>query len=228
MQSKGASVRKRAQIATANRTMFLWVAGVSIVLGFAVVGIIFLSQMLIFNEKVLIEKGKTISTLNANIKAVDVLKDSIKKLDANQALIDSKANADDQAIQVILDALPSEANSNAFGASLQNKLLSRIDGLTLDSLQVDPVVGVESLSSDGSTTIETGSSLNQITFTFSVSGSETALIQVLHNLEASIRTIEITSLKIESQGDIQTMTVKGVTFYEPAVIVELQDKVVKQ
>lgn len=227
MQPKTASVRKRAQIALANRTMFLWVAGVSVVFGFASVGAIFLSQMLFFNERVLSEKSKTVSTINANIKAVDALETNVKELDANQALIDSKANASDQAIQVILDALPSDANSSAFGASLQTKLLSGIDGLTLNSLQVDPVVGVESLGGSDQVLDGSASANNEITFSFAVSGSEAALKQVLHNLEVSIRTIDVLSLKIESQGDSQLMTVKGRTFFEPEMTVELKDKVVK-
>ena len=33
MQPKGKAIRKRTQIATANRIMFLWVAGVSVVFG---------------------------------------------------------------------------------------------------------------------------------------------------------------------------------------------------
>ena len=50
MQPKGVAIRKRTQIAMANRAMFLWVAGVSVVFGFALVGSIFLNQMLLFNE----------------------------------------------------------------------------------------------------------------------------------------------------------------------------------
>ncbi len=227
MQPKGASVRKRAQIAMANRMMFLWVAGVSVVFGFAAVGALFLGQMLIFNERVLIEKGKTISNLNSNIKSVKQLETNVKTLDANQALIDSKANADDQAIQAILDALPSDANSNAFGSSLQNKILSGIPGLSINSLQVDPVAGVESLGSNGLVIDGKSSSANQINFSFSVIGDEAALKQVLHNIEVSIRPIEVLSLRIESQGGSQTMSIKGRTFFEPAIKVELTNKVVK-
>lgn len=227
MQPKNASTRKRAQIASANRMMFLWIAGVSVVFGFASVGAIFLSQMLFFNERVLTEKSKTVSTINANIKLIDDLEANIKKLDANQALIDVKANADDQPIQVILDALPSEANSNAFGASLQNKLLAGVNGLTLNSLQVDPVVGIESLGGSGLVLDGKSSTNNEISFTFSVSGDENALKQVLHNLEISIRTIDVISVKIDSQGTSQSMTVKGRAFYEPEMTVELKEKVIK-
>jgi len=230
MQSKGAAIRKRTQIAMANRVMFLWVAGVSVIFGVALVGTIFLTQMLLFNEKVLSEKNKTVATLTADNNNIQELESQIRVLDTNQALIDSKASSDDQAIQVILDALPSDANSLALGASIQNKLLAGIRGLTLNSLQVDPVIGVESLASDTSVqdaSIGSVASSSEITFRFSVSGDDDALKQVLLNLEKSIRTIDVISLKIEGQGSTSVMSVQARAFYEPVRVVQLRDKTVR-
>ena len=150
MATKDAAIRKRTQIAKANRTMFVWVAAVSVVFGFALVGSIFLAQKIFFNEKVLTEKDKTISVLNKDNSNVSELESQVRVLDTNQALATAKAKPTDQTIQVILDALPSEANSLALGASLQNVLLNGVSGLSLQSLQVDPVAGVESLSTDSS------------------------------------------------------------------------------
>lgn len=231
MQQKGAALRKRTQIAMANRVMFLWVAGVSVLFGFALVGSIFLTQKLLFNERVLNEKDRTVAILKANNGNIKGLEDQIRVLDTNQALIDAKAASDDQAVQVILDALPSDANSLALGASIQNKLLAGIPGLTLNSLQVDPVIGVESLS--GESSVENASvskssvSQNEITFRFSVVGDDTALKQVLRNLELSIRTIDVLSLKIEGQGSTSVLSVQARAFYEPARVVQLKDKTVK-
>jgi len=229
MQSKVVALRKRTQIAKSNKVMFLWVAGVSALLGFAVVVSIFLVQMFLFNERVIQEKDKTIAILNSNNNNVQELESQVRALDANQALIDSKARDEDQAIQVILDALPSEANSLALGASLQNKLLSDIPGLTLNKLQVNPVVGVESLTSNSVVDNSSSSSLSQgeITFNFTISGDENALQQALHNLEISIRTIDIISLKIENQGSTRSLSVQARAFYEPARVVQLKDKTVK-
>ncbi len=231
MAAKDVAMRKRAQIAKANRTMFIWVAIISVVVGFALVGSIFLAQKLFFNEKVLAEKDKTIATLKTDNNNVSALEAQVRVLDTNQALIDAKAKPTDQALQVILDALPSDANSLALGASLQNKLLSGIDGLTLVSLQVDPVVGVETSATDPTVqnvapTATTGDQ-NQITFRFSVKGSDASLKEALTRLERSIRAIDILSLKIESQGSARLMTVEARAFYEPARTVTLKDKVIK-
>jgi hypothetical protein len=229
MQPNNAAFRKRSQIAKANRTMFLWIAAGSAIVGCALVVSFFLAQKLFFNEKVLAEKEKTISILKANNAVVPDLETQVRVLDTNTALASVKASADDQVVRVILDALPSDANSLALGASLQNKLLAGIPGLTIESLQVDPVIGVESLSDSTSTqdaSASTGTQ-NQITFQFSVSGSQDALKKVLTNLERSIRAIDIISLRVESQGSTQLMTVQARAFYEPARTIQLQDKVVK-
>lgn len=226
---KETALRKRTQISKTNRMMLLWIAAASVIVGSALVVSYFLAQKLFFNEKVLSEKEKTVATLQANNSVVSALKDQVRVLDANAALAKVKANPDDQALQVILDALPADANSLALGASLQNKLLAGIPGLSLESLQVDPVVGVE-VSGDAAVqdaSLSDSVSSNQITFQFSVIGDQAALKQVLNNLERSIRAIDITSLRIENQGSQQLMSVQGRAFYEPAKTVELHDKAVK-
>lgn len=228
------AVRKRAQIAKESRTMFVWVAVASVLVGFAVVASIFLARMLLFNEKVLQVKQQTIANLQTDNDAITPLENKVRALDANEALISAKANSSDETLQVVLDALPSTANSLALGSSLQNKLLN-ISGVTLDSLQVDPVSGVET-SSDASTANTTSttsdnsiSDSNTITFTFSVTGSDSDLQKVLSNLEKSIRTIDVVSVKIESQsGGQETMTIQALAFYEPTKTLKLTNEVVTQ
>ena len=227
-EKNSAAIRKRAQINKANRTMFLWIAVSSAIIGSAVVVAIFLGQQLFYNEKILAEKATTIQTLEANSEVIPELETEIRILDTNEALATSKANDDDQTVQVILDALPSDANSLALGASLQTKLLTGVEGLRIESLQVDPVVGVESTGDLAVVDAGLGSSDYQINFQFSVSGDQQALRQVLENLERSIRLIAIQVLRIESQSSTQLMTVQARAFYEPAKTLELTDKVVQQ
>jgi len=223
-----AAIRKRAQINKANRTMFLWIAISSAIVGSAVVVAFFLGQQLFYNEKILAEKTTTIQTLEANSAVIPELETEIRILDTNEALATSKVNDDDQTVQVILDALPSDANSLALGASLQTKLLTGVEGLRIESLQVDPVVGVESGGDFAVIDAGLASSDYQINFQFSVSGDQAALRKVLENLERSIRLIDIQVLRIESQSSNQLMTVQARAFYEPAKILELTDKVVQQ
>ncbi|HEU5121808.1 MAG TPA: hypothetical protein VFT59_03100 [Candidatus Saccharimonadales bacterium] len=230
--AEGAAIRKRQQIAKANRMMFLWVAGVSALVGIAIVASIFLLQKAWFNEKVLAEKGKTAAVLTENNRVIDDLKDEIRVLNTNEALRSSMAPGESQPIQVVLDALPSDANSSALGSSLQEKFLNG-SGLTIESLNVDPVQGVESQDSenvqDASESSE-GAGTNEITFRFAVStdvNNASAFKDLLQRLERSIRAIDITMLSIETQGARLILTVDGRAFYEPAKTVELKDKTVR-
>lgn len=224
MEDKEAALRKRTQISRANRTMFLWVAGASVVVGGALVSAIFMFQVLLFNERVLVEKGNTVSTLQANNKNIAELQSQVRALDANSSLASVKASPEDQTLQVVLDALPSDANSLALGASLQNKLLAGISGLTITSLRVTPVYGVETNSALSSGD-ESGE--GEIVFQFSVSGNEDSLRSVLDNLERSIRTIHVDHVRIESQGSARVLDVQARAFYEPARVVELRNKTVR-
>lgn len=232
MQQKNVAFRKRNQIQKANRTMFIWVTVISAFFGTALVVMSFLIQILMFNEKILKIKSDTISTLDQNIKNISELEAQVRLIDTNEALAKLKAKPEDQAVQVILDALPSEANSPALGSSLQNKLLAGIPGLSPDlPISVEPVSGVENLIGDGNvvSAVETekvGS--NTISFSFTATGNNDALRAVLQNLEKSIRTINALSIKIESQGNNQQMVVQGEAYYENEKVVELKDLVVEK
>lgn len=227
------ALRKRQQIANANRMMFVWVAAISAVVGISIVGSVFLFQKAAFNEEVLGLKSKTASTLRANNAVIPELEDEIRRMNTNQALIDSMAPNQTQPIRVVLDALPSDANSSAFGASLEEKFLND-PALKIESLIVDPVVGVES---QAATNVENAAAVtdeeaatNEITFRFSVSAdlaNASALKDLLQRLERSIRAIDIVTLKIETQGNRLLLLVEGRAFYEPAQTVTLKEKTVK-
>jgi hypothetical protein len=229
MSKDETALRKRQQIANANRTMFIWVAATSALLGIAVVISIFLFQKAVFNEKVLGEKSKTASTLIANNKAVDELKNQVRVLNTNEDLKKNLAAGEDKPVQVILDALPSHANSSAFGASMQKKLLD-LDNLKIAGLTVNPVAGVEDQGTNADTSGSNTVGGNQIEFQFDAEASITngdTLKKLQQNLERSIRPIDITGLTIETQSSILSLKVSGHTYYQPAKTITLKDKVVK-
>jgi len=217
--NKEAAIRKRQQIAKASQMMFLWVAGASVIVGASVVLMYVLGQKLIFNERVLAEKNHTVATLKSNNEVVSKLEDNLRVLNTNDSLRHLQSSADSEPIQVILDALPARANSSALGASLQSDKLLAQDGVTIESLTVAPS-GSDSSSTDDS----------DIQFNFTVSADKdaaNALKDVLERLERSIRTVSITSLQLQQQGSKLQMTVAGEAYYQPAMNVELQTKVVR-
>ena len=218
------ALRKRQQIAKANRTMFLWVAGASALVGMAVVVSISLSQKLLFNQRVISKKQTAASTLAANIKTFPELKNNIRALDSNQALLDSRAKEQDTALQAVLDALPATVNGTALGSSLQNVLLKQ-DGVTLESLSVDD--GADGATSDTAAVAATGNTI-PFTFVVSIDSSDTSkLLELLERLERSIRAIDIQSLSMEMSDKSIKMTVQASASYEPAQTIELQTKTEK-
>lgn len=233
MAANNVALRKRAQIAKANRTMFLWIAVSSVIVGASVVVSIFLFQNLMYNQKVVNAKYDTVKQLEDNNKAVPDLQAAIRVLDTNTALASVKANPSDQTLQVVLDALPADANSLALGASLQNKLLADISGLRIVSLQVTPVTGVETgieetvdTTAAEATDEETTDAL-PIDFQFTVSGNQAALKQVLVNMQKSLRVIDIRNLTISAaDGQELTLLVNGRSFYVPSREVKLTEEVI--
>lgn len=221
MAAQDIALRKRQQIAKANRTMFVWVTGISVVVGASLVISLFLFQKMVFNEKVLAEKQHTVSVLRNNNLVIGKLKEKVKVLNTNQALLDSRAKTEDKPLQVILDALPSDVNSSALGGSLQEVLL-KSDNISIESLIVDPVTvgGVPNTASSG----------NVINFSFKVSvptSQVNSLRDLLGRLERSIRAIDIQSLVVETQGAKIVLSVDATAFYEPAVNPGLKEKVIR-
>ncbi len=227
---KPVALRKHQQISRANKSMFLMIAGVSVIVGFSLVLILFLAQRIIFTQKVITEENKTVSILQQNLNTVTALKQNILVLNTNQDLQSIQLNDNNQAVQTVLDALPSSPNSTAMASSLQTKLLSGVPGVTIDSLDVD------STNADGTTTgsapLSLGSSTgaNTIGFSFSVStaaSNQNGLQAVLLQIEKSIRPFNIETLSVESQGPSLVMSATGVSYYQPAQTVQLTNKVVR-
>ena len=222
---KDQSAGKRQQIYKSGRTMFAWVAGASVIAGFAVVVAGFLIQRIVFESKVVVEKQNTVNTLQANNKAVNKLRDEIRVLNTNAALSSVKLNDNEEPLRVVLDALPADNNALALGASVQS-LVARTPDVKLESFQVG-----EDAATDDGMTATSGSNVKdvqQIPFTMSISAANPdALRDVLKNLEKSIRVVDIDSMTIE-QGDSRVvMTINGHGYYLPAKTIQLTKKEVK-
>ncbi len=79
--NKGVAIRKRQQIDSSKKTMFIFVASAAFLAGIALVVSIFLIQQIVFHSKIIIEKQSTISRLDKNLKTIDELKkNNVKKI----------------------------------------------------------------------------------------------------------------------------------------------------
>jgi hypothetical protein len=223
MADKNVALRKHQQITKANRTMFFWVAGISVIVGFAVVAGIFLARQMLFNTNIIRVKSQTLTTIRSNQAAVTELKNNTRALNSNQDLTNLKAQPDDKALQVVLDALPADVNATALGSSLQNKLLADTPGITLQTLSIE-----NTGNTDESVVLDNEGDLsNVITFRMDVTGSADALKNLLLRFERSIRAIDVIGLTLEQSNDVLTMKIEARAFYEPPRTIELRDTEVK-
>lgn len=223
------ALRKRQQIQKVGKNMFIWVAGAAAIFGVCAVLSMSLFERITYKQAVINAKNETADTLEKNVETADELKKEVRIINTNQALIDTPRLDDTEPVSVILDALPSTANSSALGASLQQKLLN-VDGVSIESLTVDPIAGVEDVSNDDTAQSEVGGE-NEISFQFSVSvasGQANVLQNMLRRLERSIRTISLTSVTVEQQGAKITLTAEGKAYYQPAKTVQLEEKTVRK
>ena len=223
--NKDVAVRKWQQIDSSRKTMFVFVAGAAFLAGIALVISIFLIQQIVFHSKVIIEKQSTIFRLDKNLESVDELKKNVRVLETNSALNSVKANSDNSALQTVLDALPDNPNADAFGASIKNKFVDTVEGLTLDNLSVTSPNSQGEESEDGDS--ESTYSPNTLSFSLEVSGSADKLRELLTKFERSIRVIELKSFEIHTSEDKLSLTIQGVAYYEPAQKIHLEKKVVK-
>ncbi len=219
-------MKKRQIIANSNRTMFFWVAGMSAIVGVCAVASIFLVQQLAFKTKVTVELDKTLSVVTKNNKVANQLIENVRLRGTDASLSSIKAQPDDQALQVVLDALPADENTLALGSSLQQKLIGTVDGVTIESLAVDPPVSTDDTVVNSSVSASDGP--QKMTFTTTVSATDPNLLkELLVKLERSIRVIDVDDLMLEKGATKYTMTLKAHAYYMPATSVQLTDKVVK-
>lgn len=218
--------KKRQLIAQSNKVMFFWVAGMSAIVGICLVLSYFLWQQLEYRTKVVNKKNETVAVLRSNNNAVEELKNNVRVLQTNSELNSARIDEDENALQVILDALPADSNATALGASLQQKLFADVAGLTVESLSVGATdAATETTDTSGDETTDT--SAGTIGFTVVLSSSDSNVLKdALTRLEKSIRVIDIDSLVIARSESGYTMTVEAHAYYEPAKTVELRKEAV--
>ncbi len=207
---------KRKAIADSSRTMFIWVAAMSAVVGVCAVVSVFLIQQIAFKAGVVKQVTDTANTLANNNKVAGTLASNVVVLETNNALNSIKADPDEKALAVVLDSLPSERNPLALGGSLQQKLLSGIDGLTVEGLSVD------SATIDTAATPVATNGISTIPIQIQVSSSSVTSIQeLLKRLEKSIRIIDVDGLVIERGDSTYQATITAHAYYQPAKQVQL-------
>lgn len=212
-------VKKRQQINAANRMVFAWIVAASLVIGTCGVFAQFLIRQLAFNNKIYGALVTTSETIDKNIAAYDGLKASVVKLVADVNLNALKKGQNSTALQVVIDALPTEENRSALATSMQTEVLGPA-GVTINSFSV----------TDSDTTgngIVTGTDASSFDFSFSITGSYAQVQQAIKNMERSIRPITVKTINVQGTSEKLDANITASTYYQPAKDIRLKQGEVK-
>ena len=211
-------LKKRQQIQKANKTMFMWVIAASVAIAICLVLAQFMVRQFMFNNKVISKRNTTQQILDKNLESFKSLKEEVGKLVANNDLTALRVAETDTALQVIIDALPTNDDRAVLGTSLQQVVLAR-SGVGIESISVTEggvAAGIEGTSNSETPT--------EIAFTVTLLGNYDQISTALKDIERSIRPMDVTQLKVEGSGQTLRAIVSAKTFYLPAKSVELQTK----
>lgn len=184
MKEKEVAIKKYNAINRANRTMFTFVAIASVILGAATVGIIFLSQKISFKGKIISEQTKTLTAIDKSSDNVDELIKKVKLLRTNSALSSVKKIEGANNLQAVVDALPKVGNAAALGSSLSDEILA-VPGLSVESINIDPIAADNSTSSTSSASSGSTATSASAT-TVNSSGAETSMSDAVKSVGFSI------------------------------------------
>lgn len=184
MKEKEVAIKKYNAINRANRTMFTFVAIASVILGAATVGIIFLSQKISFKGKIIGEQTKTLTAIDKSSDNVDELIKKVKLLRTNSALSSVKKIEGANNLQAVVDALPKVGNAAALGSSLSDEILA-VPGLSVESINIDPIAADNSTSSASSASSGSTATSASAT-TVNSSGAETSISEAVKSVGFSI------------------------------------------
>jgi glycine cleavage system regulatory protein len=223
-------VRKRQQIQTTNKNIFIWLAVSSVIVSFCIVALQFLVKEFLFNQKIISAKSETNQRLQANIDAAAELTKNVQALLADENLSVLKTADPDPKntpLSVVLDALPVEGDSTGFANSLQTAVFPR-SGISIRELSTSSEVAGEAADGAAAAPVVT-TDAQPLPFTAGLAGSYSDVQKALTDLSKVIRPINLTEMTITSdEGENLLVDITGNTYYLPARTIDLQKEVIKQ
>lgn len=208
---KAAALRKRQAIDKAGKSMLLWVTIASIAVSFLLVASQFLYQEFAYKKQILDAKNKADTTLTQNLENIEELKAAFGPLDAGtNPNVNSKT---------VLDALPRELDTSAFGTSLQNVIAPR-SGVSLDSVEIEDIA-IDDESEEGGEVAGADPTPQEIKVSMTVAGNYEQLSNFVRDLELTIRPIKIDIMSITGSDADTRANIEMTTYYQPTKKVQI-------
>ncbi len=207
-------VKKRQQIHKANKAVFVWVTIAGVVLAVAVVLAQVMVKQLMFNISIIDIQRNTNATLVKNAEEYDPLRTEVSKLIANQRLSDLRINKGedgDNALQVVIDAMPTVDDRLSLAASLQQAVLSR-SGVRIEQLSITDGATV-AVTAEGAEVETVPEGLKEVAFTFKAVGTYDQIKKMFEDMQLSIRPISVIDLKLSGESSTMTAEVQAKSFY---------------
>lgn len=215
---------KHLQIDKANSTMVLTVAIAAFVVAFSLIASRSLLNKSAYQSRVIAAKEKASKQLKANVAAASTLTTAYKAfVSTNDNIIGGNPSGNGQKdgdnAKITLDALPSQYDFPALASSLE--LI-----LTQNNYKIDSITGTDDELAQQNTQSPSPVPV-PMPFTINVDanlGSAKTLLDIFQN---SIRPIAIQKIDISGGNTDLKINVTANTFYQPAMNLKIQTKVIK-
>jgi hypothetical protein len=221
---------KQLMINKANAQMLIMIAVASVVVVFSLVASRALLSQRGYQASVIAKKETALKQLKVNVEASKKLVNSYTEFEARVKNViggDTLGNGerDGDNAKLVLDALPSQYDFPALGASLEKLLTSPTN-------KSDPVI-IESISGkdDEINQQNTASSPTpapvDMPFEITVRGSYTAIQTLVTTLSQSIRPFQIQSIEFSGNDKDLKAKIAAKTFYQPEKSLKIKTQDIK-
>ncbi|MEO8785204.1 MAG: hypothetical protein ABI221_02775 [Candidatus Saccharimonadales bacterium] len=215
---------KHLQIDKANSTMVLTVAIAAFIVAFSLVASRALLNKSSYQGRVIAAKEKASNQLKANVSAASSLTTAYKAFVSSDDNIiggnpSGSGQKDGDNAKITLDALPSQYDFPALASSLE--LI-----LTQNNYKIGSITGTDDELAQQNTQSPSPAPVT-MPFTVDVDANLDSAKNLLDIFQKSIRPISIQTLDISGSNNDLKLNVTANTFYQPAMNLKIQTKVIK-
>jgi hypothetical protein len=213
-KQQGGSI-KRTLITKANKRILIASGAAAFVVVFSLVASNILIKQMSYQNRVISERKKQLKIAKDSLDNVETLQAAYLVFDRAPLNIlggvpDGEGDKDGANSKIILDALPSVYNFPALTTSIEK--IVELQGLEFISMvgTDDAVTQQQNASSSSPVPIE-------MPFEFSVKGTYESSLNLVKDLERSIRPFQIVSITISAEGEDGSVNTRitGKTYFQP-------------
>lgn len=216
---------KRALIEKSNTTIVAVTSGAVFIVIFCAVASISLFGQFNYQNRVITADKTAVSKLEHDAIAAQTLSTAYDAFVSTPTNIiggdpNGSGAQDGSNAKIVLDALPSNYDYPALATALENIL-------TGQSVQIQSISGTDDAASQGGNQSSANPTPQPMPFQVVVVGNYSAVQNVVHAFERSIRPFQIQTMELSGDQSQLTLTIAAQTYWQPAQNLNIQNEVVK-